>query len=67
MENESSKSLPWLDDEMIRVDGYKLCYSVKDDEITVHLPGCLSVRLNSLRLMGHRISMPVRIRTKTFA
>ena len=55
-------SMPWSDDEFIRIDGVPLVYSVDGIDIVVHWPGGFSARLVDLAIQNRKISRPKKMR-----
>lgn len=51
-------TLPWLPDEYMIVDGIRAVYSYQKDRILVHLPGCITETIESLRSRGRVVKMP---------
>jgi hypothetical protein len=60
--DESGKTLPWADDEMMIINGRKYAYCVLGDEIRVWLPGRRHALLSKLMDAGHSVIVPARIR-----
>ena len=68
MENINSisreKSIPWLPEELIGCDGYKLCYThTKLTGIVARLPGGRAVPISDL-MRDYRVVMPRSIRNQ---
>lgn len=60
-----STSRPWLDDELIRVDGFQLVYTETVREgFRVRLPGCKWATVEQLRARGCTVVMPAILRNE---
>ena len=56
------KSIPWLPEELIECDGYRLCYTnTKLTGIVARLPGGRAVPIADL-MRDHRVVMPRSMR-----
>lgn len=59
------KTTPWHEDETIFVNGMELCYEprqprVSAEDVVVRLYGGIRLSVSQLRLMGARISLPLK-------
>lgn len=66
--NDHRKTMPWSDDEFIRVRGGKYVYSTNNvGHVTaVHLPGGGIVTVDELLASGYRVLMPRQKRMDRF-
>ncbi len=63
-----SKSLPWLPNEFMTVDGMPLIYAFEEDgRMFVRLPGGRSATVEALRKAGLTVKMPVQLRRVHYA
>lgn len=61
------KTAKWRDQDMVRVDGIPLLYTIDDeDTMLVVLPGGIKMPIDQLTMMGHQVTRPRHIRQKEF-
>lgn len=56
------RTIPWADDEFVRVDGHRLVYTAIGTEFLVRLPGGRAASVEQLQAEGHVVTLPKRVR-----
>ena len=62
MEKSTGTTIPWTDDEKIRVNGHLLSYRVADGRIEVQFGGGETEMVQSLVARGIRVELPIIMR-----
>jgi hypothetical protein len=67
-EQRGQRTRPWSPDEVVRVDGRDLVYTVdrRTGAVTMHLHGGAQTTPSALRRARHRVVMPKELRTNDF-
>lgn len=68
-DDDRTKTRPWMTDEYLTVDGFKLVYTINKNtgEMSVHMPGKATYSLEVLKAQGRNITMPRILRTEHHA
>lgn len=63
------KTLPWMDDEYMVVDGMRVVYTVDQEtgNLFVRMPGRTTESVEGLRAHGRSVEMPKLLRTNDYA
>lgn len=63
MKIENETTAPWAESELVRVNGYPLCYErIRSGELEVRMPGGWKSSISCLKRLGFSVESPKKIR-----